>query len=290
MLRWRQLVTADRPAGHADRSAGAPRRVLACALNPRQQARLAAAVRDRVPLDALETFQALRDLLREPPHGVVVVVVAARDGHGESARRTVRELAGALPRAAIVVYCHESWRQDTDIRTLAASGVHQFVFAGMNDDVLALRSTLAAARRQCAAEHVMELLRPIIPATLHLVAEAALARADAITDVNLLAAALGVHRKTLFNMCRRARFLAPAELLAWVRLALVAYLLETTGRTIDRIAIDLSYPSPTALRNTFRRHVGRPPSEVRSTDGTKAVLGALRLRVAARNPSGLHVV
>ena len=266
--------------------------MLACALDPHQQARLAAAVRDRVPLDAIDTFEALRDLLRESPRDttIVAVVVPARDGRGESARRTVRELADAWPQSAIVVYCHATWRQDTDIRTLAASGAHQFVFAGINDDVLALRSTLAAARRQCAAEHVMQLLRPIVPPALHLVAEAALARPDAITDVTLLAAALGVHRKTLFNMCRRAGFLGPAELLAWVRLSLVAYMLETTGRTIDRIAIELSYPSPTALRNTFRRHVGRPPSEVRSTDGTKAVLEAFRRRVAARKRSGLHVV
>jgi transcriptional regulator GlxA family with amidase domain len=110
--------------------------------------------------------------------------------------------------------------------------------------------------------------------------EAALTRADAVTDVTTLAAALGVHRKTLFNMCRRAKFLGPAELLVWVRLALAAYLLETTRRPIERLAIELAYPSPNALRNAFRRHVGRSPSEVRSAGGLQAVLDAFARRVS----------
>lgn len=89
-----------------------------------------------------------------------------------------------------------------------------------------------------------------------------------------------------------AEFVAPAELLTWVRLVMVGYLLETTGCTIERIAVDLSYPSPTALRNTFRRHVGKPASQVRATDGSQSVIRAFEQRLAGRQPTAtrLHVV
>jgi len=280
MLRWQRPVTTDRAVGRDGAPAPPIRRVLACALDAQQRARLAAALSTRAQTEAVATFDGLRALLKAPPR-VAAVVVGAREPGGESARRIVRELAQAWPTTPIVVYCHTNWRQDTDIRELAASGAHQFVFAGVNDGVLALRAALATARRQSAAERVMHHFAPIVPAPLHHVVEVALTRADAVTEVSALAAALGVHRKTLFNMCRRAKFLGPAELLVWVRLALAAYLLETTRRSIERLANELAYPSPNALRNAFRRRVGRPPSEVRSTDGLQAVLDAFARRVSA---------
>jgi AraC-like DNA-binding protein len=266
--------------------------VLACALDRHQQARLVDALRSRGMLRFVDSFDGLRDTLHHTTGPIDAVVVPARAPHGESARNVVRELAAERPRAAIVVYCHPGWQHDTDIRALAMLGAHQFVFAGINDDVLALRAVIESARRQCAAECVMQLLEAIVPAPLHPMVEAVLARPDEITDLASLAAALRVHRKTLFNVCRRAAFIAPAELLAWVRLVLVGYLLETTGCTIERIAADLSYPSPTALRNTFRRHVGVPASSVRAAGGSRSVVGAFARRLADRpEKSGpLHVV
>jgi AraC-like DNA-binding protein len=115
--------------------------------------------------------------------------------------------------------------------------------------------------------------------------EATLARPDAIRTVPELGAALGVHRKTLFNHCRKASFLAPAELIAWGRLAMVAYLLETTACTIERIAIELGYASDTALRNTIKRYTGKRAGEIRSAGGVDAVVSALQAR--ARRGAGM---
>jgi AraC-like DNA-binding protein len=102
-----------------------------------------------------------------------------------------------------------------------------------------------------------------------------LARPDAIKTLPDLAAALGVHRKTLFNHCRKAGFLAPAELVAWARLAMVAYMLETTACTIERIAIDLGYASDTALRNTIKRYTGQRAGQIRNAGGVDRVIREL---------------
>jgi AraC-like DNA-binding protein len=156
--------------------------------------------------------------------------------------------------------------------------VHQIVFRGA-DEGSALRAILAAARRQCAAGWVMQELSSVVPSTLYPLVEAALGQPEAVTSVARLADAVGAHRKTLFNRCARADCVPPAELLAWCRLALVAYHLENTGCTIETIAIELGYPSDTALRNAMKRYTGLRAGEIRERGGVLRVVDAFRRRL-----------
>jgi len=265
--------------------------VLACALDRLELARLSDALRGGAELTIAPSFAELRESLRSSTREVNAIVLPARDASGESARRTIRDIAAERPRAAIVVYCQPGWQYDTDLRSLAAAGAHQFIFGGSNDTPADFRAVIKSAQSQCAAECVLQLLESCVPGPLHPVFEAAVSRPQQITDVLSLAAALGVHRKTLFNMCTRHHFVPPAELLAWARLVLVGYLLETTGCTIETIANELSYPSPTALRNAMKRYTGYTASDIRANGGSSAVIAALerRLRHAA-DRSALHVV
>ena len=136
----------------------------------------------------------------------------------------------------------------------------------------------------------MTRLAPVVPSRLHPMLEATLARPDAIKTVPELGAALGVHRKTLFNHCRNASFLAPAELIAWGRLAMVAYMLETTACTIERIAIELGYASDTALRNTIKRYTGQRAGQIRNAGGVDAVVFALEARARGGEARRLRLV
>ena len=222
---------------------------------------------------------------------VDVVVLPGHDATGSDAIRAIRQIAVERPRVAIVGYCQAGAQYSTDIRALAAAGVHQFVFAGIDDTGVAFRAVLDDARRQCAAECVMESLGAVVPVMLHPMLEVALAKPHSVTSVPSLAAALGVHRKTVFNRCERAAFLSPAELLTWARLALVAHLLETTGCTIETIANDLGFPSDTALRNTMKRYTGRRAGEIRCSGGLACVLSALAERLHEEVPTReLHLV
>src|SRR5262249_34089790 len=122
-------------------------------------------------------------------------------------------------------------------------------------------------------------LRPVVPPQLHRLVEAILAHPDRVTTIPALASELGVHRKTLFNWCERAAFLPPAELLAWARLALVAHHLESTGCTVETIALEPSYPSDTTLRNTTEGYTGVRASEIGSGGGVGRVIESLRRRL-----------
>ena len=125
----------------------------------------------------------------------------------------------------------------------------------------------------------------MIPVSLHPMVETTLAAPDVVTNVPTLAAALRVHRKTLFNRCEREDFIAPAELVAWARLALVAYLLETTGYSIETIAIELSYPSDTSLRNAIKRYTGQRASEIREGGGVETVVSRTEPPTRGRKPA-----
>lgn len=253
--------------------------VVACAVTPTQRGRLIDALRGRVTLRFVATFAELSETLKQSTDPVDAVVLPARDADGQDASRIVREVAVGRPRTAIVVWCDARSEHSLEIRALAVAGAHQFLFLGMEDYGVSLRAVLDVAKRQCGAEWVMERLSRIVPSLLHPMLEATLARPDAIRSLPDLASAIGVHRKTLFNHCRRVGFLAPAELIAWGRLAMVAYLLETTSCTVERIAIELGYASDTSLRNTMKRYTGQRAGEIRAAGGVERVIQALEERV-----------
>jgi AraC-like DNA-binding protein len=253
--------------------------VLACAVTSVQRSRLIDALRGRAELRFAATFAELANVLRESSDPIEAVVLPACDASGQDASRMVREVAASRPRTAIVVWCDAGSHHSVEIRTLAVAGAHQFLFSGLDDYGIGLRAVVDLARRQCGAEWVLGQLARVVPSQLHPMLEAALARPESIKRLPDLAGALGVHRKTLFNHCQRACFLPPAELIAWARLAMVAYMLETTGCTIERIAIDLGYASDTALRNTIKRYTGQRASQIRDAGGVAQVIRALEDRI-----------
>lgn len=256
--------------------------IVAAAMPLPQRARLVDAFRRRAVLSFVDTFVALTASLREQLDTVDAVVIPARDATGAEALSLVPEIARCWPRTAVIAYVSVGAQHSTDLRGLAAAGVHQFVFPGFDDSGIALRAILSAAKRQCAADWVMQRLSSVFPVKLHPIVQIALARPDAITTVRSLADALGVQRHTLFNWCVSADFLRPEEVLVWVRLALVGYYLESTGSTVETIALELAFPSDTALRNSIKRYTTRRATELRQAGGLSAIIEALAARLEQR--------
>lgn len=129
---------------------------------------------------------------------------------------------------------------------------------------------------------MLRALQPLIPPALHSWVHAVVTEPQRMTSVTALALHLGVHRKTLVNRCMRLGFLSPAELIAWCRLCVVAYQLKRSSETVELIALNLEYPSHTALRNRLKRYTGMKAMQLRQTDGLAAVVNALRHRLGAQ--------
>src|SRR4051812_21250620 len=193
--------------------------VIACAATVQQRARIVDVFRGRAALQFVDTPDDVLPVLRSRVEGIDVVILPVSED-SSAVERVVRQIAMQWPRIPILAYCDSPARCATSIRALTAAGVHEFVLAGVTDQGALFRNVLTAARRGCAAEWVMSRLSPQVPARLRRMVEAILSKPERVATVPALAAELGVHRKTLFNWCDRAKFLPPAELLAWARLAL----------------------------------------------------------------------
>jgi AraC-like DNA-binding protein len=213
--------------------------------------------------------------------GVGAIVVEPRDDSGSSTAPLVGELRGAFPRIPVLAYCDHRRDRSTDILALARAGVHELVFRGVDDVRPALGSALASAARHCTASQLLAQLRDTIPAeALPFVAYCLEHAAEPLT-VQGVAAALGVHRKTLVHRCAQARLPSPRTIIAWCRLVMAAHMLEDRGRSVEHVALALDFASGAALRNMLKRHTGFSARELRAAGGGQRVLRRFLALLAA---------
>jgi AraC-like DNA-binding protein len=246
-----------------------------------QVARLRDAMRNDVEMSVIADAREFDRIARDNVCVPNLVVVSGEPTAAANNLRRIRQAFGAHLAIAFVAYLETGREPSPNLGALAAAGVHQILFAGINDSASVLRAVFQAAQHQSAADAVMCAMQPSVPEALHPMLEAALSRPADISDVRRLADALGVTRKTLFKRCERTHFINPAELLQWTRIALVAHLLDVSGCTVETLANELGFASPTALRNAIKRYTGRRALDLRS-DGaliTVAHLFSRRARV-----------
>jgi AraC-like DNA-binding protein len=261
--------------------------VVACGLSRSQRGYVADGLRVRAQCRFIDSFDELSGALRTLPR-CDAVVIAPQDQLGRDARPAVEALAREWPGTAIVVFCPPRVEGSLP-RTLLLAGAHDFAFEGMYDTAGSIALKVENALRECAAESVFNRLQPLIPGQLHTMVQQVLARANRLTSVDDVAAALGVHRKTLVNWCAKSGFLQPAEVIMWCRLAMVGHQLERTGSTVEAIGLKLGFASHTALRNLIKRHTGRIATEIRKEGGLSGVLAALQRRLESRKLARLPI-
>src|ERR671920_1146374 len=121
-------------------------------------------------------------------------------------------------------------------RDLARAGVHELVFTDIDDHPALLRAKLSRGEEACAAAAVLRGIKGLLPPILCRVVEYCVHFPRDSHEVSRIAAALGVHRKTLVNWCERAKVPPPSTLVTWVRLLLAAELLRSPGQSVERAA------------------------------------------------------
>jgi AraC-like DNA-binding protein len=190
----------------------------------------------------------------------------------------------------VLGYCGAGARYAADLRDLARAGVHELVFADIDDHPALLRTKLTRGEEACAASAVLRGIKGLLPPVLARVVEYCVHFPRDSHEISRIAAALGVHRKTLVNWCERAKVPPPSTLVTWVRLLLAAELLRSPGQSVEHVANTLEFASPTAFRNLCRRYLGMRPSQLRTNEGREATYQAFADALAApRHPSrGQH--
>ncbi len=264
-------------------AAGADALCIALVKGWEERSRIREALKHRLEVLFVDRISDAKVTLKREERPIAGLVVEHTDMDGRATADFVREVRTTLSHIPIVGYARLGVAESAGIRALAAAGVHELMFFGVDDRGVAFRSLLSAAAHACAAEAVLLDLRPHLPEVLHAFATFCIRHPGNAHTVGEVAVALGLNRRTFVNYCARAHMCPPAELLGWCRLLLAAHYLTTTIRTVEAIALQLDFPSDTALRNMMKRYTGLRASEIRSEGGVNRVLGKMLDSFAAHS-------
>lgn len=264
--------------GNESASQGRHPLVFGCVADSLRRRRVESALRSlsdvRWFADFSELVAALKGEVRRV-HAAVFDVEDCRGAAGAGLARLLRESYAGI---GLVVYRARDQLTDAQLCALGAAGVHDMLVDGVTDEGFTARSIILDSSRRGAADLVLGEIQKVMPERLLIVAECVV-RDPANSTVAEISRHLDIHRQTIGGWCRRDNFFRAEEVIIWCRLLLVAALLELTNRTLESIAIELEYASPTALRNQVKRYTGMTATEIRAS-GLEAVLALFRGRIA----------
>jgi AraC-like DNA-binding protein len=255
-------------------STGLQARVAALVLGRLERARLQDAVRGRAVIEQVDTVAALEQLVARSVPRVSAVIAEPFDIQRTPVAPTLARLRAEYPGVALIGFCQPAHKYSTEIVALVRAGVHELVFRGVDDTSVAFRQTLARASQTSAAREVLNALRPHLTTDAIAIVETSVQYAWPDFSSRALAQVLGVNVKTLVKQCRGSGLPSPGALLNWVRLMVVAYLLEAEGRALEHVAAAFGLDSASPLRNLMKRYTGLRSLEVRTGGGLKVVIDA----------------
>jgi AraC-like DNA-binding protein len=236
------------------------------------RARLTEALKGRARAVFVETVAELEHQVVRSVDPIAAVIIEARDRDDVPVAPTLERLRQRRPGLSLIGYCAAGHEFSSEILELASAGIHELMFKGLDESKNVLASVLARAKHATSAETVLAAVLPHVSESAIPYVSYCVHHARNDFDVEELAAAFGLHRKTLVQRLREADLPTPSALIAWCRLFVVAHLLHGGGRAVDDVAIALDFPSPGALRNLVKRYTGARPLELRARGGVRAVL------------------
>jgi AraC-like DNA-binding protein len=187
----------------------------------------------------------------------------------------VRRLRRSYPSVPLILYSRLTDDAMHSTLRLAKAGIDEVILEGKDDDRRTLeRIALTAHRSRCAERSLTAVGATLSPHVREILAET-LETPGRRVEVEELADALGVTRKTLVNRLTAAGLPGPETVISWCRLLMACELLEDPGRTVEQVALLLGFGSGVALRNMFRRHLRARPSDLRSRGGLELAVHRL---------------
>lgn len=240
------------------------------------EARLRAAVRGL----ALVIHRAAGEHIEDVRTGrVVLSVVEICDQKAASHIATVRWLRSNLPSVPVLAYCAASPGSSEAILEVVRAGATGLLLRDVDDATHRLREVIGEIRRAAIGDHVYDEVAPYVGEGARAFLRYAIDHSGMRISVESAAADLGVDRGTLADRLSRAHAPSPHKFLMWIRLAVAAEMLSDPGRSAQQVALELDFPSGTALRNILDRYAEITTGELK-VRGPRAVLDKLKLALS----------
>jgi len=275
--------------GHSNRSLSPG--VVVMVVDRRERAALAGILRPVAQVVESASIMELAALLSALPD-LGAVISEPRDADGRTLQSVVEADRRRGEGVAWIAYAPNTSEDSQVLMSLARAGVTDVIFrpscgsSGLSGSVV--RHVLESALNGMHARELLEAVCARVDSSLHPFVTFALFHPTEAITVEDAALGIGIHRRTLVKRCARASMVGPRELLVWVRLLLAARYLESSLATIERIALSLAFPSPSAFRNVFKRYTGSRASEVRAQGGFTRVLSQFDIAIACARRAAME--
>jgi AraC-like DNA-binding protein len=243
------------------------------------RARLRSAIRGQADVAFCDTVPQLVSAVADG--AATAVVTEWRDATGSRLDAAVRTLHADYPTVPILVYAPLTPQGARDMLEAARAGATEIVIANFDDVGITLSRRLSTAQAVALGRQVMARVTELVPVSVAALIDYFLRHGRSAPTVAAAARALSLHQKTLALHCAGARCPGPSALACWARLILAAQRLEDPGRTAERAALELGFPSASAFRNMLKRYTGLSPSEVRERGGSLCVVEMFTARLMA---------
>lgn len=238
--------------------------MLVVGLSPGEVAHIRSALRQHADVHLCPTIAEAQRWLTARTVPPTAAVVGALDADRVPTARFVSGLVSGPTPLPTIGFSSGLAEDRRDALALIHSGVHTVVFADLDHAATSVRHLVDEATHACAGQQLLKLLAPLVAPDVRHVLLFALHYPERCPRVGALARGLGVHRRTLVNLCRRGGLPAPEILLTWCRVMVAAYLLITTRLTVEQVSNSLDFPSANAMRNLFRNRLQATPLQVRA--------------------------
>jgi AraC-like DNA-binding protein len=230
--------------------------------------RLRTALEDRHEIVNCEDWGALaRECDRTLARVAVIDLLADVPANFERVRR----LRQAHPRLTLIAYVSPSPQRVREIFDAGRYGFAGLVVAGEDDAPRTLLSVIDQAEARALTGALRTELKELAPDALDAVLLAVTRAHERLSPVSL-AKLLGRSPRALTRRLAAEGLPSPQRLLGWARLIVAAHLLEDSGRSADRVAATLGFPSGSAYRNTCQRYLQATPHEIRRMGGAGFVV------------------
>jgi AraC-like DNA-binding protein len=258
--------------------------VIATLLPPVQLQRVRTAIRDRHEVVACDDWTSLaRTCERQPVRLAIVDLFAEPNASFDRLRR----LKQRLPQLAVVAYVAVSPERSRELFDAGRQGVDGLIVFDRDDAPIDLLRCFALAESRSVADIVRRLLRGA-DSVVYDAVMLAVTRAHERLSPSGLAKLLGVPRRTLAMRLNTAGYASPRRLLTWGRLIVAAQMMEDQGRSAERVAASLDFPSGSAFRNVCQRYLHATPRQMRERGGSQYVIRAFFRQSQAPAQSSRH--
>jgi AraC-like DNA-binding protein len=244
--------------------------VIATLLPPIQLQRVRTAIRDRHELVPCDDWSSLaRTCERQPVRLAIVDLFAEPTASFDKLRR----LKQRLPKLAVVAYVAVSTERSRELFDAGRQGVDGLIVMDRDDSPIDLLRSLALAESRSVADVVRRLLRGA-DSVIYDAVMLSITRAHERLSPSALAKLLNIPRRTLTMRLSVGGYPSPRRLLTWGRLIIAAQMMEDQGRSAERIAASLEFPSGSAFRNVCQRYLHATPRQMRDRGGAQYVIRA----------------